>query len=363
MSDEESSGEKSFDATPKRLEDARKKGEIPKSVDLATAASYLGFILAAVLAAPTGLNTAFQALAGVVSQADHLSTIAVTGGATSFVAELSFPVLIGILPFFALPALLVLAVLFAQQAVLFAPQKITPKLSKISPIAGAKNKFGPKGLFEFAKSAVKLIMVSVLLWWFAKGKLDEILVALMTNPAQIMSQLLSLLIEFLILVFVMSLIIGGIDYLWQVAEHLRKNRMTRQEVTDETKQAEGDPHHKQTRRQRAYDIAMNQMLADVPTADVVIVNPTHYAVALKWDRDSKQAPVCVAKGVDEIAARIREIANDAKVAIHSDPPTARALHATVEIGNVIQPDQYRAVAAAIRFAEDMREKARKKVSS
>jgi flagellar biosynthetic protein FlhB len=259
--------------------------------------------------------------------------------------------------------LFVLLTLFAQRAVVFSFSKVAPKLSKISPISGAKNKFGPKGLFEFAKSAAKLGLVSALLMWFAMGKLDEMLVALMTSPAQIMVQLSSLLIEFLTIVFVMSLIIGGIDYLWQSAEHIRKNMMTRQEVTDEAKQSDGDPHHKQMRRQRAYDIAMNQMLADVPTADVVIVNPTHYAVALKWDRASKQAPVCVAKGVDEIAARIREVASSSKIAIHSDPPTARALFASVDVGAVIKPDHYKAVAAAIRFAEDMRTQARNRVTS
>jgi flagellar biosynthetic protein FlhB len=359
MSDEEPSGEKSFDPTPKRLEDARKKGEIPKSQDLTTAASYLGFILAAIWAAPIGMTNTFQALAGLISQSDHLSVVAMSGGAHIFLVELSAPVLFGLFPYFALPALLVILTLLAQRAIKFAPQKIAPKLSKISPISGAKNKFGPRGLFEFAKSAVKLGLVSALLTWFAIGKLDEILVALMANPSQIILKLSSLVTEFVIIVFVMSLIIGGIDYLWQVSEHFRKNRMTRQEVTDEAKQSEGDPHNKQMRRQRAYDIAMNQMLSDVPTADVVIVNPTHYAVALKWDRNSKQAPICVAKGVDEMAAKIREIALNSKIVIHSDPPTARALFAGVEVGAVIRPEQYRAVAAAIRFAEEMRTKARK----
>jgi flagellar biosynthetic protein FlhB len=363
MSGEESSGEKSFEPTPKRLEDARRRGEVPKSVDLATAASYLGFILAAALAGPAGLEMTFQVFSSLISQSDHLSTVALTGGATTFLATLIRPVTLGILPYFALPALLVLLTLFAQRAIIFAPQKIAPKLNKISIITGAKNKFGPHGLFEFAKSAAKLGLVSALLFWFAVGKLEEILVALMTSPAQIMMQLSDLVVEFLIIVFVMSLLVGGVDYLWQVSEHIRKNRMTRQEVTDEAKQSEGDPHHKQSRRQRAYDIAMNQMLSDVPGADVVIVNPTHYAVALKWDRNSKQAPICVAKGVDEIAAKIREIARDSKISIHSDPPTARALHATVDVGSVIKSEHYRAVAAAIRFAEDMRAKAREKVTS
>jgi flagellar biosynthetic protein FlhB len=127
---------------------------------------------------------------------------------------------------------------------------------------------------------------------------------------------------------------------------------------DEQKESEGDPHFKGQRRQRGIGIAMNQMLADVAKADVVIVNPTHYAVALSWNRGSTRAPVCVAKGTDEIAARIREMAAEHAVPIRRDPPTARALYASVEIGEEIGREHFRAVAAAIRFAEGLRRKAR-----
>ena len=154
-----------------------------------------------------------------------------------------------------------------------------------------------------------------------------------------------------------ALALGSVDFLWQRAEHIRKNRMSRKEMMDELKQSEGDPFIKQQRRQRGQEIATNKMLQDVPTADVVIVNPTHYAVALKWDRSQAMAPICVAKGVDEIAARIREIAVENAVPMHSDPPTARALHADVELGQEISQHHYRAVAAAIRFAEEIRKKA------
>ena len=129
-------------------------------------------------------------------------------------------------------------------------------------------------------------------------------------------------------------------------------------MREEAKQSEGDPHMKAQRRSRAEAIATNRMLLDVPKADVVIVNPTHYAVALKWSRTRGSAPVCVAKGEDELALRIREIAATARMPVHADPPTARALHATVAIGREIAPEHYRAVAAAIRFADRMRKAAR-----
>ncbi len=139
--------------------------------------------------------------------------------------------------------------------------------------------------------------------------------------------MMTLLFRFIFIVITIALAIGAADYLWQYAEHMRKNRMSRKEIQDETKDAEGDPHVKQQRRQRAQEIATNQMMAEVPKADVVIVNPTHFAVVLKWSRRSGSAPVCVAKGVDEVAAAIRTTAGQSGVPIHSDPPTARALHA------------------------------------
>jgi flagellar biosynthetic protein FlhB len=177
------------------------------------------------------------------------------------------------------------------------------------------------------------------------------------DPGLATAELLRLAIGLLAIVLAISLTIGGIDFVWQRAEHLRKHRMSRKEMTDEQKDAEGDPMMKQQRRQKAMEVANTQMLADVPEADVVIVNPTHYAVALKWSREAGSAPVCVAKGVDHVAARIREVADESAVPIHSDPPTARALHATVEIGQEIPPDHYQAVAAAIRFAERIRQEA------
>jgi flagellar biosynthetic protein FlhB len=131
---------------------------------------------------------------------------------------------------------------------------------------------------------------------------------------------------------------------------MAKNRMTRQEVLDEMKQSEGDPQLKARRRQKAQEIALNQMLQDVPDATVIVVNPTHYAVALKWSPMDPSPPVCLAKGVDHAAARIREAAAQADIPIFSDPPTARALHATVEVGEAIDREHFAAVAAAVRFA-------------
>jgi flagellar biosynthetic protein FlhB len=183
--------------------------------------------------------------------------------------------------------------------------------------------------------------------------------AMALSSGQVIATLLRLCTSLMSIVLVIALALGVVDYTWQRAEHLRTNRMSRKELTDEAKNSDGDPAMKQKRRQKAIALAMNQMLNDVPEADVIVVNPTHYAIALKWDRTGSGAPECVAKGVDLVAARIREVAQENGVPIHSDPSTARALYATVEIGETIQRDHFKAVAAAIRFADRIRKAARK----
>ncbi len=356
-SDEE---EKSHDPTSKRLEDARKKGEVARSADLNAAAGYAGLsLVAAGFGAASLMKLANSGLV-LFDQADSLAPRFFDGSATTLGGGLVGVVVLWVAPWFLGPAALVLLSILLQRSLIVAPEKLVPKLSRISPISNAKNKFGRAGLFEFAKSATKLVVYGFLLALFLIRRLPEILMVMHLSPAMAMARMMRLSFEFILVVVMISAFIGVIDYLWQFFEHLRKNRMSHKELTDEVKQSEGDPHMKNQRRQRGTAIAMNQMLVEVPTADVVVVNPTHFAVALKWDRSGPGAPTCVAKGVDEIAARIRETAAEHGVPIHSDPPTARALYASVEIGHEIRREHYKAVAAAIRFAEKMRARAGKR---
>lgn len=359
MNGEEDSGEKIFEPTEQKLARARHEGEVPRSTDLAVAAAYGGLVLAGVALGGVALRRAGEQGAILLDQADRLSEQMLGGGAAPAGGVLA-RVAVTLAPWFVLPALAVLLVILAQRALIFSPKKLEPKLSRISVIANAANKFGREGLFEFAKSFVKLTVISVSLWLFVIGRMDDLLGAIHLPPAPGSALMMRLLLDFLVVVLVLAVGIGAVDYLWQVAQHRRKNRMTRKEMTDEIRNTEGDPHIKQQRRQRGQEIATNRMLDDVPRADVVIVNPTHYAVALKWRRGDRTAPVCLAKGVDEIAARIRERAMAAGVPLHPDPPTARALFATVEIGHEIAPEHYRAVAAAIRFSEAMRARVRER---
>ena len=356
---DDSDEDKQHEPTQKKLDDARKKGDIPRSQDLTTAAAYGGLLIALAVAGSQVVRDGGTALLPLLAQPNDLIPLFFEGSSATLAGGLMTSLLWSLGPLFLVPALAALLAIIAQRSFVVAPEKLMPKLSRISPLENAKNKFGRSGLFEFTKSFVKLLVFSVAMGFFLVDRLPDILHTLSLSPGMSSTVLGQLCIEFLAIVLVISGVIGGIDFFWQRQEHLRKNRMSHKELTDEAKQAEGDPHMKQQRRQRGHEIAMNKMIAEVPTADVVIVNPTHYAVALKWDRSTPGAPECVAKGVDNVAARIREIAQENAVPIHSDPPTARALYASVNLGEEIAPEHYKPVAAAIRFAEAMREKARK----
>lgn len=355
----EDEADKEHEASQQKLDQARKDGDIPRSVDLQTAAATGGFLLALFSLGAWAVTRAGTAGMVVLDQADRLSTLVASGGGApiaGMLLTLAGPPLALLL----VAPVLVLALLFATRGIVFAPSKLAPKLSRISVIAAAKQKFGIDGLVEFGKSTVKLGIVSLILYTFLAGRLEEILASLYLTPAMSAALMARLVLEFLFIVFLIQLALGGVDYLWQVFRHRQRNRMSRKEMMDEFKDSEGDSHLKSARRQRAQEVATNRMLTDVASANVVVVNPTHYAVALKWDRSKGGAPVCVAKGVDEIARKIRERAAEHGVPIHSDPPTARAIHATVEIGQEIRVEHYRAVAAAIRFAEAMRRRVRRR---
>lgn len=349
--------DKEHEASPQKLIEARKKGDIPRSADLFMAAGIAGFLLS--LAALGGWVVQEMGTAGMVllDQSDRLSRLMTTGGTTplgGLILAIAGPPLALLL----VPPIAVLAVVIATRSFVVTPGNLAPKLSRISPIATAKHKFGTEGLVEFAKSTTKLCLVGAILYVFLSSRLEDILATMYLSPGLSTVVLTQLTFEFLFILLLVAVVLGGADFLWQIRLHGVRNRMSRKEMTDEFKESEGDPHFKAARRQRAQEVATTRMLTDLASADVVVVNPTHYAVALRWDRAKGAAPVCVAKGVDEIAAVMRARAAEHGIPLHSDPPTARAIYATVELGQEIRTEHYRAVAAAIRFADAMRKKAR-----
>lgn len=357
MTEDAGQEDKQYEPSQKKLDDARIRGDVPKSTDLTTAAAYGGFLVAAITGGASSLVEAGRVLSLFMDQANGFADLVFDGGGNASLRAVVVSLGYALTLWAALPALFALCSVIAQRGLVFAPSKLAPKVSRISPIQGAVQKFGRDGLFEFFKSTVKMTVYCVVLAAFLMSEFPHIMETMRMTPGIIGTTMLGLTLKLLFIVFLVALTFGALDLLWQRARHTRKNRMSRQELQDENKQSEGDPHLKQQRRQRGMEIALNKMLTDVPGADVIIVNPQHFAVVLKWDRKPGRAPVCVAKGVDAVAARIREIGAEHHIPIHQDPPTARALHSSVSIGDEIQPKHYKAVAAAIRFAEAVRKQA------
>ncbi|SEG14150.1 flagellar type III secretion system protein FlhB [Jhaorihella thermophila] len=352
------SQDKPHEPTPQKLRKAREKGDIPLSADLSLAAGYFGFFLVATALGGHVVSQLGSPLGALLDRPDRLSEQVFDGGARAVSGQLLMALSAPLGLIFAIPAIAALLSIVAQRGLVFSGSRLQPKLARISIISNAGKKFGRAGLFEFFKSLIKLIVYAAVLGWLLHGRLHDIVATVhMPAPAAAV-ELARLSVQLLGMIVVVAFAIAAVDTVWQHLEYRRRHRMTHKELMDEFKEMEGDPHVKQERRQRGHEIATSRMMADVPTADVVIVNPTHYAVALKWDRAPGSAPVCVAKGVDEVAASIRAAAEEAGVPIHSDPPTARALHATVDLGQEIAEEHYRAVAAAIRFADRMRKIAR-----
>lgn len=350
--------ERSHAPTQHRLRQSREEGDVPYSTEVTTAATYAGFYAVIVVAGGWSVMRVSGALRAFFARPDDVGAALMSPYSTRFLERLAGEIALALAPIFGVLALAALASLLAQQAIVFAPGKLKPKLSRLSIISNARQKYGAQGLFEFAKSFVKMsAILAIVLVAFRDRFLD--LPALSALPAQAFAATaLREAVYFIGLVTAAAIAIAAIDFPWRYFQHRKRLMMSTEELRKESKETEGDPFMKGARRERAQAIARNRMLADVPQANVVIVNPTHYAVALKWERAKGGAPLCVAKGADEIAARIREAAAAAGVPIRRDPPTARSIYSLVEIGREIKREHYAAVAAAIHYADEIRRKAK-----
>lgn len=350
---EDAPGDKPYEATEQKLRQAREKGDIPRSTEASTLLAYIGAALALLGVAPLllpGWLTRIRAFADDIAAPE--------GAVFDAVSDIAGYAALSTLAMVTVPAAIILVGLIAQRGLTFTPSRLAPDLKRIDPFRNGVQKFGPRGLVTFSISLTKLVFTLIGGWFLFRHLLGRLADSGYMRDMQWLGALPALLRDALGLAIVVTAAIAAVDVFWKIFDHRRRLRMSRREIEDEHKNSEGDPQFKALRRQRAVDIAMGSMLADIARADVVIVNPTHYAVALEWKRGSGRAPVCLAKGTDEVARRIRERAGECAVPIWSDPPCARALHATVNLGDEIPTEQFAAVAAAIRFAETMRRKAR-----
>ena len=351
MAEENDSSDKTEDPTLKRLDEAIERGDVAKSQEVNT-----WFIMAAatlvVVAFSSSLSDGLSAmLRGVLANAHRVSFE--RGGLMNLTEKLS----VEVLAIMALPLLLlVLAAIggnIIQHPLVWSTEQLIPKLSKVSPMSGAKRLFSKQALANFVKGIAKLGLIGALMGWLLWPERHRLDALVMTDVAALMDLTRTLSIKLLGAVVGVLAIIAALDYLFQYRTWFERQKMSLRELKEEFKHSEGDPTVKARIRQIRQERSRKRMMAAVPKASVVITNPTHYAVALQYER-GMNAPVCVAKGIDGIALKIREVAREHGVPVVENPPLARALHATVEIDREIPAEHYKAVAEVIGYVMRLR---------
>ena len=341
---------KTEEASPRKLEEARKKGDVAKSPDVAAAMSLAGAVgvlligggyfsqqmaedMLPFLAEPHAMIGGLEAGAGV-----EIGMRAVWA-VTPFLAALMLAVIVG-----------GVGGNLAQSGFLFTAEKLKPKWSAVNPLEGFKRIFGPDGIVQFIKTFLKLIAIGAVCWWVLKPHAREFENLAAMSPAMILPFARELAGSLMIAALIFLGFTAGADFIWQKFRFAKRMRMTKEEMKEDFKQSEGDPHVKGKLRQIRMQRSRQRMMQAVPNATVIVTNPTHYSVALRYEPDQGDgAPVCVAKGVDALALRIRELAKEHNVPIVENVPLARALYAAVEVDDVIPREHFEAAAKVIGF--------------
>jgi flagellar biosynthetic protein FlhB len=360
MAQDQDDGQKTEDPSQRRLQRARDEGQVAQSREINT-----WFILAAsgivlLFVAPSAMERIASALAVFVDPnqflaRDEVMWAAVDAALVSIARALVLP--FGILLFAAVAGSV------AQTGLVFATERIGFDLSHLSPVEGLTRIFSPRGLVEFVKSVIKLGVVSAVVATILGSEFGRIAHLSGLSPANAMNEISRLVLKLLAGVLAVLTALAGGDYVFQRLQYLRSLRMSRRDLKDEQKQAEGDPLVRARLRQIRTDRARKRMMAAVPGASVVITNPTHYAVALAYELGEAGAPKVVAKGMDLIALKIREIAEENGIPIVENPPLARALHGGVELDREIPPEHYKAVAEIIGYVFRLKGKIRPRAAA
>ena len=343
---EDSGQEKTLDASPRKLEQAREKGDVPSSREGSNVGLYAAMLLSVGLAGGLAARRVGEILLPLIEQPEAFLELTTEGYRRAAHAAIE-AMAIALLPVFGLLLAGALLPHLMQNTVVFSKTRLAPKLSHVSPMAGFKRILGLKALFEFVKNTLKACAVALACWVVGRPLYDESIGMTALDPAAFPGLVTHMIVTVLFAVTLVAAVVAAIDISFQRFEYARRQRMTVQEMRDENRNTEGDPHVKAARRKKQRQASRSRMMAEVPTATVVLTNPTHFAVALRYERGQDDAPVCVAKGVDALAKRIRELAQASGVAIIEDKPLARALHAAVEVGDAIPPQHFEAVAKVI----------------
>jgi flagellar biosynthesis protein FlhB len=347
MAEEQDDSQKTEDPTSKRLDEAHKRGQVANSREVNNLLMLGVFSLSVLFFGGTAARTLYQASMPFIESADLVPAD------FGHLVHIGWYLLGVLLIAGAVP--LVLAVIAAigagylQFGLVWSADGIMPKLDKISPLAGLKRMFSMRSLAEFVRGLLKIAIVASISLFLIVPEVAHLNKLIGMEMVQLLIETKALLAKLLIGVVSIVAAIATIDVIYQRMRHLREMRMSRQEIKEEFKETEGDPLIKGRLRQLRMERTRRRMMAQVPQSDVVVTNPTHYAVALKYDPGTMSAPKMMAKGVDKVAQKIREIAKEHGIPVVENPPLARGLFAAVDIDQEVTPEFYKAVAEVISY--------------
>jgi flagellar biosynthesis protein FlhB len=347
-------GEKTERATPQRRREAREKGQVPKSIDLTSAVTLLAVIVVLKLVGSYIWNQWTDIMQEQLSSLrNHPLTVTDVQGLFTHqvlvVAELLAPILGAAL-------LIGIAVSAMQTGPMFLPNRIMPDFSRVQPFQGLKRIFSMRTGIEATKSILKLVVVGVLSYIYIQSVMMRVESLVAVDLVSLVSTVGSMVWQLAVEVSILMLMLAVLDLLFQRFEFEKSIRMSREEIKEELKRMEGNPQVKAKIQQRGRELAMRRMMQEVPKADVVITNPTHFAVALLYDAKVNSAPVVVAKGQDDVALRIKRIAAESNVPTVENKPLAQTLFKTVDIGQAIPAELYQAVAEVLAYVYRMKDK-------
>ncbi len=348
-SDKPDKSSQTEEPTEKKLQDAVRRGNTPNSREVGTFMTILATTVIAASVGPAAVEDISAAMVPLIDRPEDFVATTSIYELLNLVYELATRVGMALLPIFVTLVICGLVGAFAQGNVVIAPERIRPKLERISLFAGARRIFGLPALVEFGFGLTKLTtigLVTAFVIWPTFASAES---AVFIDVNRIPELMRELTLRMLFAVAGTMVLIVIADLLWRRFDWRRNLRMSTKEIKDELKQVEGDPLIKARIRELRRQRARKRMMEAVPKASVVIMNPTHYAVALKYERGQDAVPICVAKGLDLIALKIREVAEEHDVPVVEDPPLARALHASIDIDQPIKPEFYRAVAQIISY--------------
>lgn len=358
MSDED----KPFDATPQKLKKARDEGQVVKSKDLSTAVSLMVMFAAIYITAPM-LWEQFSKLFTIVYEQIPNARLEKIGYQYLFFVTI-LPTVMIIAPFLFLAFLIAIIGDFFQVGPLFATKSLEPKFSKLNPVSGFKNIFfNMKTYFELGKNIVKVLILGLVAFVVFKDHIPTLLtLCAMENTFAIMHEFGKLIMDFILKAGILFLVIAGADYMFTRWKFLKDQKMSFKEIKDEYKNTEGDPHVKGALRQKRMQMLQQSMMNNVPNADFVTTNPTHIAVAVKYNPEEMNAPRVLAKGTELFAKKIVEIAKEHNIPVVENPPVARALFRFVEVNKEIPPELYKAVAEILIFVYNLHKDNKKEVN-